>query len=52
MVRAEMGLASSDREPRRAELGLVDGLDLHAEYYFDRTGGDFFDGWGRGWHFF
>lgn len=43
MVRAEMGLASSDREPRRAELGLVDGLDLHAEYYFDRTGGDFFD---------
>jgi len=43
MVRAERGLASSGREPRRAELGLVDGLDLHAEYYFDRTGGDFFD---------
>ncbi len=31
------------REPRRAELGLVDGLDLHAQYHFERTGGDFFD---------
>src|SRR5580692_6544635 len=41
MVRDE--IASSDREPRRAELGLVDGLDLHAQYHFDRTGGDFFD---------
>jgi serine phosphatase RsbU (regulator of sigma subunit) len=27
----------------RAELGLVDGLDLHARYYSGRTGGDFFD---------
>ena len=36
-------LAASDQEPRRAELGLVDGLDLHAQYYVDRTGGDFFD---------
>ena len=43
MVRAERGFALSGREPHRAELGLVDGLDLHAEYYFDRTGGDFFD---------
>jgi serine phosphatase RsbU (regulator of sigma subunit) len=43
MVRDEAGLASSDREPRRAELGLVDGLDLHAQYHLDRTGGDFFD---------
>jgi serine phosphatase RsbU (regulator of sigma subunit) len=43
MVRADRGLASSGREPLRAELGLVDGLDLHAAYYFDRTGGDFFD---------
>jgi serine phosphatase RsbU (regulator of sigma subunit) len=34
---------ASDEEPRRAELGLVDGLDLHAQYYVDRTGGDFFD---------
>jgi serine phosphatase RsbU (regulator of sigma subunit) len=34
---------ASDQEPRRAELGLVDGLDLHAQYYVDRTGGDFFD---------
>lgn len=29
--------------PRRAELGVVAGLDLHAKYYADRTGGDFFD---------
>ncbi len=36
-------LAASDPEPRRAELGLVDGLDLHAKYFVDRTGGDFFD---------
>jgi serine phosphatase RsbU (regulator of sigma subunit) len=43
MACVESGWASSGREPRRAELGLVDGLDLHAEYYFDRTGGDFFD---------
>lgn len=43
MVRDETGLTASDREPRRAELGLVDGLDLHAQYYLDRTGGDFFD---------
>ncbi|HEY4382095.1 MAG TPA: SpoIIE family protein phosphatase, partial [Acidobacteriaceae bacterium] len=35
--------AVSGAGPRRAELGLVDGLDLHAEYLFDRTGGDFFD---------
>jgi serine phosphatase RsbU (regulator of sigma subunit) len=43
MARAARGVAFSGREPRRAELGLVDGLDLHAEYYLDRTGGDFFD---------
>jgi len=44
MVRAEAGLAaSSGAGPRRPDLGLVDGLDLHAEYLFDRTGGDFFD---------
>ncbi len=35
--------ATSDREPQRAALGLVDGLDLHAQYSVDRTGGDFFD---------
>jgi serine phosphatase RsbU (regulator of sigma subunit) len=33
----------SGREPHPAALGLVDGLDLHAHYHFDRTGGDFFD---------
>jgi serine phosphatase RsbU (regulator of sigma subunit) len=31
------------REPRPAELGLVDGLDLHARYQSERIGGDFFD---------
>ena len=36
-------LAASDHEALRADLGLVDGLDLHAQYYVDRTGGDFFD---------
>ncbi len=36
-------VAALDRGPQRAELGAVDGLDLHAEYYVDRTGGDFFD---------
>ena len=35
--------AVSGPGPRRPELGLVDGLDLYAEYLFDRTGGDFFD---------
>ena len=43
MAGAGTKLAASDREPRRAELGLVDGLDLHAQYFVDRTGGDFFD---------
>lgn len=43
MVRAEAESSIPAREPHRAELGQVDGLDLHAEYLFDRTGGDFFD---------
>jgi serine phosphatase RsbU (regulator of sigma subunit) len=43
MAGAETKVAASDREPRRPELGLVDGLDLHAQYYVDRMGGDFFD---------
>jgi serine phosphatase RsbU (regulator of sigma subunit) len=43
MAGAETNLAVSDREARRAELGLVDGLDLHAQYFVERTGGDFFD---------
>ena len=38
-----MGRGASDREARRVELGSVDGLDLHAQYHADRTGGDFFD---------
>jgi serine phosphatase RsbU (regulator of sigma subunit) len=40
MVDAGIG---AGRGPLRAELGQVDGLDLHARYYSDRTGGDFFD---------
>jgi len=43
MVRATKELAAAGRGPRRAELGQVDGLDLHAQYHSDRTGGDFFD---------
>lgn len=43
MADAKVAAAGSVREPRRAELGLVDGLDIHAHYHFDRTGGDFFD---------
>ena len=43
MVGAGKGLAAPVRAPLRPELGLVDGLDLHAQYYQDRIGGDFFD---------
>jgi serine phosphatase RsbU (regulator of sigma subunit) len=43
MAGAETTQVASTREPRRAELGLVDGLDLHAQYAAERTGGDFFD---------
>ena len=38
-----MGRGASDREARRVELASVDGLDLHAQYHAERTGGDFFD---------
>jgi serine phosphatase RsbU (regulator of sigma subunit) len=43
MAGTEAVLGSAGREPRRADLGKVDGLDLHAQYYANRTGGDFFD---------
>lgn len=43
MAGVQTGLPSAGRAPQRAELGQVDGLDLHAQYLFDRTGGDFFD---------
>jgi serine phosphatase RsbU (regulator of sigma subunit) len=43
MGRADKQTTSPGKEPRRAELGQVDGLDLHAQYYAARTGGDFFD---------
>jgi serine phosphatase RsbU (regulator of sigma subunit) len=43
MAGANTELTAAGREPMRAELGQVDGLDLHAQYYLERTGGDFFD---------
>jgi serine phosphatase RsbU (regulator of sigma subunit) len=43
MQHAETAPASSTPEPRRADLGLLNGVDIHARYQFDRTGGDFFD---------
>jgi serine phosphatase RsbU (regulator of sigma subunit) len=43
MAGAKTKLVATDRDPRPAELGLVDGLDLHAQYFAERSGGDFFD---------
>jgi len=47
MAGGEAGVGAGGLEPRRAALGLglVDGVgvDLHGEYLFDRTGGDFYD---------
>ncbi|MGA8938764.1 MAG: SpoIIE family protein phosphatase, partial [Acidobacteriaceae bacterium] len=43
MPDARTNQAAPGQEPRPAELGLVDGLDLHARYFADRTRGDFFD---------
>jgi serine phosphatase RsbU (regulator of sigma subunit) len=43
MAGAKKQLAAKVQGPQRAELGQVAGLDLHAQYYADRTGGDFFD---------
>ena len=43
MTGAKNEATEPGREPRHAELGLVDGLDLHAQYHCERTGGDFFD---------
>jgi serine phosphatase RsbU (regulator of sigma subunit) len=34
---------ADNRVPRPAELGQIDGVDLHAHYHADRVGGDFFD---------
>src|SRR5450756_1904041 len=31
------------RTPARAAVGVLEGLDLHAQYHSTRTGGDFFD---------
>ena len=43
MELGELGSPLSDRQPQGAELTQVDGLDLHAEYDSERTGGDLFD---------
>jgi len=43
MVHAETGVALSDRQPWRAELGHASGLDLHGQHCLERTGGDLFD---------
>jgi len=43
MDRAELGVPSPDREPWQADLGQFNGIDLHAQYSFERTGGDLFD---------
>lgn len=43
MDRAKPDLSSLGHGPLRAELGKVEGLDLHAQYHSERTGGDFFD---------
>jgi serine phosphatase RsbU (regulator of sigma subunit) len=43
MAGAEMNMAAFDLDAWRTDLGLVDGLELHAEYSAERTGGDFFD---------
>jgi serine phosphatase RsbU (regulator of sigma subunit) len=42
-----MGLAEKaalpSQEPWRADLGHANGIDLHAQYFVERTGGDLFD---------
>jgi serine phosphatase RsbU (regulator of sigma subunit) len=48
MAGARNESTAAGREPRpaevgAAELGTVAGLDLHAQYFRERTGGDFFD---------
>jgi len=43
MERAEFMSPIPSQEPWRADLGHAHGIDLHAQYYFERTGGDLFD---------
>lgn len=40
---AELGLPLPGQEPWRADLGHANGIDLHAQYHSERTGGDLFD---------
>lgn len=43
MVSSQTELATLKRTPRRIDLNQLPGIDLHAEYFSARTGGDFFD---------
>ncbi len=43
MDRVKFGPSLPDREPWRADMGQSDGIDLHAQSYFEPTGGDLFD---------
>ena len=43
MDRVGLELSLPGREPWQADLGQSDGIDLHAQYYGERTGGDLFD---------
>ena len=43
MEPVESVLSTPIQEPWRADLGCANGIDLHAEYYSERAGGDLFD---------
>jgi serine phosphatase RsbU (regulator of sigma subunit) len=38
-----LSAGGSGRTPARSDVTLVEGIDFHAQYHSDRTGGDFFD---------
>ena len=40
---AESGVTLPGRDLSQAGHGRIDGVDLHAQFYSERTGGDFFD---------
>jgi serine phosphatase RsbU (regulator of sigma subunit) len=39
----KLGMGGSGQSPVRSAVSLVEGIDLHAQYHSDKTGGDFFD---------
>jgi serine phosphatase RsbU (regulator of sigma subunit) len=43
MGRVDLDVPLPGQEPWRPELGQEGGVDIHAQYYFERTGGDLFD---------